>query len=99
MSKYTQEQEVEIVRDAMNLTSAIEVCNRELEDEKRTKFKSPPLKPTRRVITPNTITVPIPAPPEYKFKRFLKNPIYLVLFIISLILAPFTAFIPLLIFL
>ena len=40
MSKYTHEQEVEIVKDAMMLTAAIKIGEEELSKQKCKKFKT-----------------------------------------------------------
>lgn len=42
MSKYTHEQEVEIVKDAMMLTAAIKIGEEELSKQKCKKFKAEP---------------------------------------------------------
>lgn len=97
MSAYTQEQETEIVRDAMMLTTAIETEEQQIYDLKRQTFKDlqsfpaffsekPPLAPRRQVLAlPAPVQPVIPAPPkvEYTFREhFQKNlPKFIALFV------------------
>lgn len=48
MSKYTHEQEVEIVKDAMMLTAAIKIGEEELSKQKCKKFKAKPTTPVHK---------------------------------------------------
>ena len=67
MSDYTQEKQTEIVRDAMTLTTAIQIEQEELERLRGEKFKSAPSAPTREILKPRKIEPEIPNPPKTKY--------------------------------
>lgn len=75
MSNYTQEQQTEIVHDAMTLTSAIQVEQSELEKVRKERFRSRPVEPTRKVLTVPQIQPQIPAPPvsNLKYSDYVKK--------------------------
>lgn len=89
MSNYTQKQETEIVKDAMTLTTAIQICEEELKKQKSKQFKSKPSAPFHKKLEVPKVTIQIPPAPKtnYSFVDFLKdNPLYI---LISLICMPF----------
>lgn len=75
MSKYTQEQETEIVRDAMTLTTAIKIGEEELQKQKNEKFKPKPAAPVRKILEIPQIQPQIPPAPKtkYKYSDYLSN--------------------------
>lgn len=56
MSKYTHEQEVEIVKDAMMLTAAIKIGEEELSKQKCKKFKAKPTTPVHKQLEVPKVT-------------------------------------------
>lgn len=65
MSQFTQQQETEIVCDAMKLTYAIQTENEELSRLKAERFRSRPEPPQRRIIAaPDKVTPQYPAKPR-----------------------------------
>ena len=75
MSEYNQKQQTEIVRDAMTLTTAIQIEQEELSRLKGEKFKSTPTAPTREILKPTKIEPEIPDPPktDYSYSKFLSD--------------------------
>lgn len=75
MSSYTQQEEVEIVRDAMSLTTAIKIEREELARQKAAKFRAMPTAPFQQVLEVPTVPVRLPSPPRSKdtFLQFLKR--------------------------
>lgn len=63
MSKFTQEQETQIVKDARDLTATIEFEQRELQKVKSEQFKALPQEPIRKVVAPVQ-----PVQPQYPQK-------------------------------
>ncbi len=89
MSKYTQKEETEIVKDALTLTNAIEIETHELSKQKSKQFKPKPKAPTHETIEVPTVEVQMPQAPKtnYTFGEYLRdNILYLV---ISLFCWPF----------
>ena len=65
MSKYTQQQQTAIIEDAMLLTSAIEMEERELARLQCEAYSAPPSPPVRRVLDPaQTVTPQYPPAPQ-----------------------------------
>lgn len=64
MSKYTQEQETEIVKDALFLTKTIELEENKLQSVIAEKFYSQPVAPVHQKLTAPHIEPKIPAPPK-----------------------------------
>ena len=82
MSAYTQEQETVIVRDAMTLTTAIQIDAEELKKQKAKQFKSKPAAPLHKRLQVPTVTVNLPPEPKtsYSFVDYLKeNLLYLLI--------------------
>lgn len=75
MSKYTQQEETEIVRDAMRLTTAIQIENEELDKQKSASFKQMPAAPFRKILDIPQIKAQIPAPPKsnYSYSNYLSE--------------------------
>lgn len=75
MSNYTQEQETEIVKDAMTLTTAIQIDEEELKRLKSERFKSKPSAPVHKVLDVPNIQTQIPEAPktQYRYSSFLKD--------------------------
>ncbi len=68
MSNYTQEQETEIVLDAMTLTTAIKIENEEIQRLMSESFRRLPAKPEYKERRPPQEVQPqIPAPPQVKY--------------------------------
>lgn len=68
MSNYTQEQETEIVLDAMTLTTAIKIENAEIQRLMSESFRRLPAKPVLKEKNPPQKVQPqIPAPPQAKY--------------------------------
>ena len=67
MNEYTQEQETEIVRDAMTLTTSIQIEQEELTRLKAEQFKSIPAAPKRKILDIPKIEAQIPPPPKTKY--------------------------------
>ena len=89
MSNYTQEQETEIVKDAMTLTTAIQIGEEELKNQKSKQFKSKPSAPFHKKLEVPKVTVQMPPEPKtsYSFVDYLKdNTLYI---LISLVCWPF----------
>lgn len=88
MSNYTQEQQTEIVKDAMTLTTAIQIGEEELQKQKAENFKSKPEAPFHKKLEVPQIEVQIPPEPKtnYSFVDYLKNNILYIL--ISLVCWP-----------
>lgn len=72
MSKYTQEQETEIVKDALFLTKTIELEEEKLEDVEYESFRPQPVAPVHQKLTAPHIEPKIPAPPKtnYNYKDY-----------------------------
>ncbi len=87
--KYNQEEQVEIVRDAMMLTATIEYEEKRLSDLKSTKFKEIPQAPVRQVVQqPQSVIPQLPPDPvvNLSFFEYLKiKPVGLLLFIIAIV--------------
>ncbi len=64
MSAYTQQQETEIVHDAMTLTTAILIGNEELRKQKAAQFHPMPAAPFRQVLEIPQIPMRLPSPPK-----------------------------------
>lgn len=75
MSKYTQEQETEIVRDAMTLTAAIQIGENELSKLRNEKYPALPSKPVHRELNVPTVAPQIPPAPRatYTFSEHMKT--------------------------
>lgn len=75
MSNYTQEQETEIVKDAMTLTTAIQIGEEELKRLKSERFKSKPFVPVHKVLDVPNIQTQIPEAPktQYRYPNFLED--------------------------
>ncbi|MCI9448923.1 MAG: hypothetical protein HFE30_01555 [Clostridiales bacterium] len=75
MNEYTQEQETEIVRDAMTLTTAIKIGEEELQKQRGEKFRPKPPAPIREILEIPKIKAQIPLPPKakYSYSDFLKD--------------------------
>lgn len=79
MSKYTQKQETEIVRDAMTLTTAIQIGEEELSKQKSKQFKQKPAAPFHKILDIPKIQPQIPEAPKTKYsysehlKTFIKG--------------------------
>lgn len=75
MGRYSQEEQVTIVRDAMTLQTAIQIETQELEKLKGTRFKARPVPPTRQVLAAPQVQTRLPAPPktDLRFGGFLKE--------------------------
>lgn len=71
MAEYTQEQQTEIVYDAMILTATIEREKQELRNVLSEKFKSIPKEPERHVLARPEVEVKMPDAPKMKYKEFL----------------------------
>ena len=89
MSKYTHEQEVEIVKDAMMLTAAIKIGEEELSKQKCKKFKAKPTTPVHKQLEVPKVTIKMPPEPKvnYTFTDFLRGEILYI--VISLLVWPF----------
>lgn len=89
MSKYTHEQEVEIVKDAMMLTAAIKIGEEELSKQKCKKFKAKPTAPVHKQLEVPKVTIKMPPEPKvnYTFTDFLRGEILYI--VISLLVWPF----------
>lgn len=67
MGKFTQEQETQIVKDAMNLTATIEYEQDELNKFKAQRFRQLPQAPVRQVLAPlQPVKVEYPQKPKAK---------------------------------
>lgn len=89
MSKYTQKEETEIVKDALTLTNSIAIETHELDRQRTLKFKSKPVAPTHETLEIPTVKVEMPRAPktDYSFGEYMKeNVLYIV---ISLCFWPF----------
>lgn len=89
MSKYTQKEETEIVKDALTLTNSIAIETYELDRQRTLKFKSRPVAPTHETLEIPTVKVEMPQAPktDYSFGEYMKeNVLYIV---ISLCFWPF----------
>lgn len=75
MSEYTQQQQTEIIRDAMTLTTAIQIEEEELNRLKSERFRAKPAGPTRKVLDIPQIQPQIPAAPksQYRYTNYLKD--------------------------
>lgn len=75
MSKYSQEEQVAIVRDAMTLQTVIEIEERELSKLKGERFRGRPVPPTRQVLAVPQVAAQLPDPPktDLKFGEFFKS--------------------------
>ena len=75
MSEYTQQEQTEIVREAMTLTAEIKIQKEELARLKKEQFKSKPNAPQRQVLNVPLVQPQLPAPPKsnYPFTAFLKE--------------------------
>lgn len=83
MNKYTQKQETEIVRDAMTLTTAIQIGEEELSKQKSKQFKSKPAAPLHKILEVPKAKVQMPPEPksDYSFTDHLKaNLIWVIIF-------------------
>ena len=67
MSKYTHEQEVEIVKDAMMLTAAIKIGEEELSKQKCKKFKAKPTAPVHKQLEVPKVTIKMPPEPKVNY--------------------------------
>ncbi len=72
---YTQEEQTEIVRDAMTLTSTIQVEEEELARLRAEAFRAKPAPPKRKVLPVPQIQAQLPSPPktQYRFSEYLKD--------------------------
>ena len=68
MSDYTQQEQTEIVRDAMRLTTAIQIEEKELAKQKSATFASMPAAPVRKVLNVPQIKPEIPPVPTAKYR-------------------------------
>lgn len=75
MSTYTQEQETEIVKDALFLTKTIELEEEKLVYVENEKFRSQPVAPVHQKLVVPHIEPQIPAPPKtnYNYKDFYQE--------------------------
>ncbi|WP_040196769.1 ABC transporter permease [Candidatus Soleaferrea massiliensis] len=75
MGKYTQPEEIEIIRDAMTLTTAIQIEQEELNRLKSERFKTLPAAPTRKVLNVPQIQPQVPPPPktQYSYSNYLSD--------------------------
>lgn len=72
---YTQEEQTEIVRDAMRLTAAIQIGEEEIDNLRDETFKPMPAAPVHKVLQVPQIRAEIPVPPkaQYGYVEFLKE--------------------------
>ena len=70
---YSQEEQVEIVQDAMFFTATIEYEEDELEKVKATRFKSKPIEPQKKVLQIPTVAPVMPEKPRYSIKEHFKE--------------------------
>ncbi len=70
MSNFTQQEETEIVKDAMTLTTAIHIGTKELARQKALQFKKMPAAPTKQVLNVPKITAQIPKPQKSTYSYF-----------------------------
>lgn len=101
MSKYTQQQETEIIREAMELTAAIKLEEEELQRLRDESFANKPAPPQRTVLQqPKEVKPNYPQTPKYTIGQFLND--NRALMILGIIGVPFIFFggvgIPILIF-
>lgn len=74
MREYTQQEQTEIVRDAMMLTTAIQIDQEELRRLQSERFRNKPARPVRTVLDIPTVQPQIPAPPksQLRYTDYLK---------------------------
>lgn len=93
MSKYTHEQETEIVRDAMTLTTAIQIGEEELSKQKSKKFKQKPAAPSHKILEVPKAEVQMPPEPksDYSFTDHIKASFPMIL--ITLVFWPYILYV------
>ena len=73
MSKYTREEQIQIVEWAMHLTATIESEKLQIENLNDSEFKAKPLPPSKQKAQPIQPIYPTPQKTNYSFKNHLSN--------------------------
>lgn len=83
MSTYTHEEELGIVKTAMDLTATIQILEEELDKLRSQFYKAPPAAPQREVLQRKEFAPVYPQPPKYTVSEYVKERPYLMLLLIT----------------